>query len=129
MTLVTYQRGTSLTGSASTPRATVVPSGAQPDILYEDLVGDWQSAMGAESGGSHWVVWLAGPPSGGDSEWYAHQRALDQRRTATRDRKRMAYDLLVSWIADGDADEDTENRAKLLRGLNAEREGQRQFPE
>lgn len=129
MTLVTYQRGTSVTASASTPRVTTVPSGASPAILYEDLVGDWQSAVARESGGNHWVVWLAGPPSGGDSEWYGHQAALEARGASRRTRKRKALDLLRSWISEGDADEDTENRSQLLRGLNAEREGQRQFPE
>jgi len=108
---------------------TVVPSGVQPAIHYEDLFGDWQSAVQRESGGSHWVVWLAGPPSGGDSEWYANHAALEERGVARQARKRMAYELLRSWVAEGDADEDTESRANLLRGLNAEREGQRQLPE
>ena len=129
MTLVTYQRGTSLTGSASVPRVSVVPSGAQPGIMYEDLWGDWQSAVRNESGGSHWVVWLPGPSSGGDLEWYAHHAALEARMAGRRARQRMAYDLLHSWVTEGDEDEDTASRASLLRGLNAEREGQRQFPE
>jgi len=129
MTLVTNQRGTSLAAGSSAPGVTVIPSGAEPGILHEDLVGDWQSAVERESGGSRWVVWGAGPPTGGDSEWFTHQAALEMRRTAKRTRQRVAYDLLRSWIAEGDADEDTENRANLLRGLNAEREGQRQFPE
>lgn len=129
MTRVTCQRGTSLTGVASTPCVTADPSGSQPSILYEDLVGDWTSAVERESGGSHWVVWSAGSPSGGDSEWYTRRAALETRRHAERARKRMALVLLQSWIAEGDEDEDTENRAWLLRGLNEEREGQRQFPE
>jgi hypothetical protein len=84
---------------------------------------------GAEqSGSTSWGV-LRLSPSGGEGLAWAVQFGSRDGDCKPSVRRPRALALLRSWIAEGDADHDTETRRLLLAGLNEARKDQRHFPE
>jgi hypothetical protein len=126
MSPVLVRRGTPRAGSLSAAARLTQPSGESENVAVwlDVLAQHWAE----ESGSTRWGV-LRLSPSGGEGLAWVVQFGAREGDGEPSARRARALALLRSWIAEGDADHDTETRRLLLTGLNEAREGQRQFPE